>query len=259
MKKTLKSLVLATLVVVFCICSAFSLMACNPTPNSTGGSDGYSSSYEPNQSESSIENSSTPDSSISDSSNPDNPPDSSIPDEPNPEPEIQYNVVSGALEEGEEAITVTSSNTLAVKIGGEFSQGTISAVIDLAGGGGDNGIVFGLKNLEFHEKYWEHTGVFYYFFFISNAGTAYLGKVSDTAWIVCGETVIPNLDKNGRYLLEVSRDKSAGDYDVIRCYVNGELYVSYKDNRHVDGTAYGIRAGAAGTSYENIKIYIYII
>ena len=94
----------------------------------------------------------------------------------------------------------------------------------------------------------------YFFFFISNAGTAYLGKVSNQTWTVCGETPIPGYNARGIYTLEVARDKSNSGYDVIRCYVNGELYVSYKDSNHVDGTVYGVRAGKAGIQFSGIEI-----
>lgn len=217
-KKTIFVILIALLIVIV----AFSLTACDPDDVGSGSTDDGSGSGSGSQ-------------------------DPVV-------PEKAFSVAYGALEEEEGSYMTTQRDTLAVKNNGEFSQGTISATIGLAGSKGDNGIIFGLKNNNNLKRFWEHSGVYYYFFFISKDGSAYLGKVSNTDWIVCGTAMLEDYASDGEYLLQVARDKSDPEYDVIRCYVDGELYVTYRDNKNIDGTGYGLRAGSAGTTYGEISI-----
>ena len=211
-----------------------------------------SSSEDSSSEDSSSEDSSSADSSFEDSSSEDS--SSGAEEPPVIEPDKYYKAVNGAVTESDGVLISGMANTLAINTEDEFVEGTLKATISLAGTGGDNGIVFGLKNENNLEGYWEHAGVHYFFFFVSNAGTAYLGKVSNQTWTVCGETPIVGYNASGTYTLEVARDKSNPAYDTIRCYVNGELYVSYKDSNHVDGTGYGIRAGRVGIQFSNMEI-----
>ena len=213
--------------------------------DSSSSAEDSSSSAE--DSSSSVEDSSSEDSSSSSSSG-------DVDPDPDPDPETLFVKVNGAIEEANGVVTSKMVNSLAILNGGEFVEGTISAKVSLNGQRGDNGIVFGLKNINNLDAYWENPGVYYYFFFLSNAGTAYLGKVSNATWTVCGETPIAGFSANAEYTLEVARDQSSSEYDVIRCYVNGELYVSYKDGEHHDGTGYGIRAGASGVTFSEITV-----
>lgn len=169
-------------------------------------------------------------------------------------PQTYYTSASGNFEEKEGVLTSKTTGSLAYRNDGEtFTEGTLSCDIKLNGNKADNGLVFGIKNDSNLTYYWENANIYYYFFFISNAGTAYLGKVSNTSWIVCGETIIPNLDRNVSYKLEVSRENIANGA-AIRCYVDGQLYVSYKDYSNYDGTGYGVRTGAANVEFSNIAI-----
>ena len=209
------------------------------------------------------ENSSSNDSSISEESpNESSTPEDSVssedssPSEDTPIviPETYYTSASGSFEEKEGVLTSKSTGSLAYRNDGEtFTEGTLSCDIKLNGNKADNGLVFGIKNDSNLTYYWENANIYYYFFFISNAGTAYLGKVSNTSWIVCGETVIPHLDRNVSHKLEVSRENITNG-TAIRCYVDGQLYVSYKDYSNYDGTGYGVRAGAANVAFSNIAI-----
>lgn len=260
-KKTIFVILIALLIV----CLAFSLTACDPedTGSGSGNDSGTSGSIGDDGSGSGSGNGSgsvvAPDGgsgsgsgtidgsgSGSDSGSGDN-----------QDPDVHENAFSiayGDLEERNNLFISSQSDTLAVKTNGVFSQGTISATVTLSGTNGDNGIIFGLKNNNNLNRFWEHSGVYYYFFFISRDGSAYLGKVSNTQWIVCGTSMIEDFSNDGEYLLQVSRDKSNTGYDVIRCYVDGDLYVTYKDNNNIDGTGYGLRAGTPGTSYSEITI-----
>lgn len=169
-------------------------------------------------------------------------------------PQTYYTSASGNFEEKEGVLTSKTTGSLAYRNDGEtFTEGTLSCDIKLNGNKADNGLVFGIKNDSNLTYYWENANIYYYFFFISNAGTAYLGKVSNTSWIVCGETIIPNLDRNVSHKLEVSRENIANGA-AIRCYVDGQLYVSYKDYSNYDGTGYGVRTGAANVEFSNIAI-----
>ena len=164
-----------------------------------------------------------------------------------------YSSANGEFIENNGVLTSNFDNSLAYRNDGDtFSEGTISCDIKLNGNAKDNGLIFGIINENNLSKYWEDAGIHYYFFFISNAGTAYLGKVSDRTWTVCSEVRIPNLNRNQTYTLKVSREYFDGGA-AIRGYVNDEMLVSYKDYKYYDGTGYGVRAGSKNIEYSNIK------
>ena len=142
-----------------------------------------------------------------------------------------YKVVHGAAVPIKNGIKSTASQTLAVYENGTFVEGTISMKMRVGSTAGDNGIVFGLKNDNNSSVFWEGAGITYYFFFVSQFGNAYLGKTTNGSWTLCGEVKLPSYALNKTYTLSVSRDKSNSDYDLINCYVDGVLYVSYKDKR----------------------------
>lgn len=163
-----------------------------------------------------------------------------------------FSVANGNVSESNGSLTTTASDTLAIKKLETFSSGTLSAKIFLNGkNNADNGIVFSVTNPSDLSSYWE-TGVSYYFFFISKQGEAYLGKVTDGAWSICGHTVF-NVNYNSTYTLSVSIEKGTSQ-DVIKCFVNDVLYVSYADGNKLSGTGYGIRAGASDITYSNFEI-----
>lgn len=165
-----------------------------------------------------------------------------------------FDTASGSINEISTGVLSSANNTIAVYRGGEFSEGSISVDITLGTTAGDNGIIFGLKNTTGSTKFWEGAGVTYYFFFISAAGTAYLGKTTNGQWTVCGNDTTSSFALNKTYTLTVSRDKSNAGYDVINCYVDDVLYVSYKDSIATDGTGYGLRAGLSGIKYANLEV-----
>ena len=165
-----------------------------------------------------------------------------------------YAVVNGSATPIKNGVKSTSTNTLAIYNDGVFSEGTISMDIKIGATAGDNGIVFGLKNTNNATKYWEGNGITYYFFFVSKDGFAYLGKTTNSSWTVCGFTNIIGYSLNKTYTLTVSRDKSNANYDLINCYVDGILYVSYKDATAIDGTGYGVRAGCRDIEYGDFEI-----
>lgn len=165
-----------------------------------------------------------------------------------------YTAVNGSITVGENYVKSASARALAIYNGGEFSEGTISMQFKLGSTAGDNGIIFGLKNDTGRKIFWEGQGVSYYFFFVSDLGKAYLGKTINDKWTVCGEVPLNDYSLNKTYTLKVSRDKSNSGYDLINCFVNDVLYISYKDTVALDGTGYGIRAGSRGIEYGNFNI-----
>ena len=165
-----------------------------------------------------------------------------------------YTAVNGSITVGENYVKSASANALAIYNDGEFSEGTISMQFKLGSTAGDNGIIFGLKNDTGRKIFWEGQGVTYYFFFVSQSGKAYLGKTTNGEWTVCGEVPLNDYSLNKTYTLKVSRDKSNSGYDLINCFVNDVLYISYKDTVALDGTGYGIRAGSRGVEYGDFTI-----
>lgn len=164
-----------------------------------------------------------------------------------------YKVVRGSAEPIRNGVASTSANTIALYEGGEFESGTISIKMKVGAEAGDNGLIFGLQNNSSVVSFWEGYGITYYFFFVSQYGMAYLGKTTNGSWTVCGEVPLPSYSLNKSYTLTVSRDKSNADYDLINCYIDGELYVAYKDAVARDGVQYGIRAGSPGVEFSDLK------
>jgi hypothetical protein len=95
-------------------------------------------------------------------------------------PQTFYTTSSGDVSENEGILTSNQANSIAYRSDGQtFIEGTLSCDINLNGNTQDNGIIFGLINENDLTRIWEDEGIHYYFFFISNIGTAYLGKVSN--------------------------------------------------------------------------------
>ncbi len=158
-----------------------------------------------------------------------------------------YTSVNGMFSygEGNKAVSV-SGNSIAIHKTGEFVYGTLEATMSPCGNRTDNGIIFSLSSNGLN-SFWE-TGVSYYFFFLSTGGTAYLGKVDGGTWTACQVVPVPGYNENNTYTLKVEKTDS-----VIYCYVNGESYIAYQDDFPLEGTGYGLRAGASGVEYSSIS------
>lgn len=164
---------------------------------------------------------------------------------------MYVNVCGGFWKQNNGKQKSTTANALAVKKYASFDSGTLSTTVTLTGESGDSGIVFAVTNPQNKDNFWE-SGVSYYFFFLSWDGKAYLGKVDNGSWVVCSATDIPGFNPSGAYEIAVSRDTSNEKYDLIHCYVDDTLYVSYKDSLKLSGTEYGLRAGVKGVTYTDI-------
>ncbi len=156
------------------------------------------------------------------------------------------NVRNGNFVADGEKLRTTENNSILSFSDKSFAYGTYSVKMKKSGNG-DDGIVFGLSENGIR-SYWED-GVSYYFFFISQRGTAYLGKANDGAWTICGESSrIADYDENGEYTLKVIRTEGS-----VICYVDDVLYVNYNDSMPLLGTATGLRAGSRNTEYFEVK------
>lgn len=165
-----------------------------------------------------------------------------------------YSVYNGSVTAIKGGVESSANDTLAIYDGGEISSGTISTNIKLAKTTGDNGIVFGFNNAGGSNTAWEGYGISYYFFFISREGKAYLGKTNNGIWTLCSLVDFPGYLSGGTFNLKVSRDRSNSAYDFINCYIDDELYISYKDPEALDGVGFGIRAGSSGVGYDEIVV-----
>ncbi len=156
-------------------------------------------------------------------------------------------VRSGNFSVDGEKLRSTGKNSLLSFSDKGFAYGTYSVKMKKSGNG-DDGIVFGLSENGIR-SYWEN-GVSYYFFFISERGTAYLGKANDGTWTVCGESArIPDYTDDGEYVLKVVRTASS-----IVCYVDDVLYINYCDPVPLLGTSTGLRAARDGTEYSEVQV-----
>jgi hypothetical protein len=137
----------------------------------------------------------------------------------------EYKQVHGGFAaSGDDAIFSTIPNSIAVHKEGELKYGMIQATVTLSGIRSDNGIVFALTEGT-QTPYWENYGTSYYFFFLSQGGTAYLGKVNAGTWTVCGEKAIfsnwrfaGNEIPEGHYRYDIRTD-SEGNFCTIEPFV----------------------------------------
>ena len=142
----------------------------------------------------------------------------------------------------------TSTNSLLVSENETFTNGTIEVTMQLAGENKDNGIVFGLSDND-RSNYWEGNGIKYYFFFISIAGQAYLGKADNGGWQLCATKQITDYDNTGSYRLKVTRHD-----ETIFCFVDDSLDIAFSDSNPFTGEKFGLRAGGSNVTYTNLKV-----
>lgn len=160
-----------------------------------------------------------------------------------------YSQASGSFVQTEEGSFVSAgTNNLCVSSSIKFVDGALSVDMELSGQDSDNGIVFALNDSN-KETYWEGSGIEYYFFFASLSGLAYLGKTANGSWTVCATRQIQDFNNAGKYNIKISKAN-----DTILCFINNELYLAYTDPTPLSGTGFGLRAGARGIKYTNLKL-----
>lgn len=168
-----------------------------------------------------------------------------------------YINVSGSFSSVDDGIlskkyTSTASNSMMINDDVPFNYGTISCRIK-SNNTTDTGIVFNLtangKNV-----FWENN-VSYYFFFLSQGGNAYLGKVDYGKWTALSVTKIAPVDSNKEYELKVILKGSK-----IIGLIDDEVYVGIRDSNRLNGTAYGFRTGSSNVIFSDIEVtsrYVY--
>ena len=139
-------------------------------------------------------------------------------------------------------------NSLIVSDTSTFENGTIEVSMQLAGEDRDNGIVFGLSDDD-KASYWEGSGIRYYYFFVSQAGLAYLGKTDNGGWQVCATKQINDYSNTATYRLRVTRHD-----DTIFCFVDDALYIAFTDASPLPGNRFGLRAGGREVVYTGLSV-----
>ena len=165
------------------ICFTFTLMGCGLPSNGQSDTDSVSATD------------TDTDTTTDTGSNTDSGSDSGDEDE-----KMLFNVLHGNFIEYAAGYLSTQAQSLAIAEE-EIDNIGISADVCQNGGATDNGIVFAFSSTATQDV-WEGQGISYYFYFVSQAGTAYLGKTSDGNWRVMGEKPISNYNANSTYNLK---------------------------------------------------------
>lgn len=127
-----------------------------------------------------------------------------------------------------------------------FDRGTLSVDVT-SPTASDSGIMFCVTDNGM-SSYWEQ-GVSYYFFFISQAGHAYLAKVDYGKWTALTTVAISGYTLGNTYNVKIVLNGT-----TISCYVNNQLYINYSEFNFLTGTGYGLRTAVNGVSFANFKI-----
>ena len=166
-----------------------------------------------------------------------------------------YNYSSYSLTARDGALDNSTAGTYAVASGSSrllcatqdtatpFPYGSFTA--DVVNNTSDTGIIFGLSSTS--DKFWE-AGSSYYFFFVSQVGLLYLGKV-DNGWQMLAAPKISGWTAGTKYTIRVIYKGNK-----ILGFVNGTHMFSYTDSSPLTGTGWGVRIGAAGATVSNLKI-----
>ncbi len=160
-----------------------------------------------------------------------------------------YTMVNGFFEYANDEQTLvraTANNSMMVNKNETLLDGTLTMRIN-PDRSSDNGIAFRIEEND-KTTYWED-GVSYYFFFISMAGSGYLGRVNGggQVWTNIGETPIENYNPDNEYTIKVELNG-----DNIKCYIDDKLYVDVNDSE-IKGNKFGIRAGNSSAVFSFIE------
>ena len=163
-----------------------------------------------------------------------------------------YNTHNGSFDYGVNEIVSKDVNSLCLVPNKTLQSGTLSVNVSNFGTF-DNGIVF-LVNRGNKQKFFEGEGISYYFFFVSNAGTLYLGKSFDGGWTNLAELPINGFDKSKNYDIKVSFEKNES-YIQFHCYLNEKYYYSTRDYETNVGSEFGLRAGGKDVTFNYLKSF----
>ena len=174
----MKKRIILPLLLLLALCLSLTFAACTPAQSdqTTGGDN--PSVENPGGEDPGDED---PSDQEPDEENPDGEdPDGEDPDPPQEEPMIpDYKGVNGSFAaNGTNAVQSKTHHAMAINKTGTLKYGSLEATLTLAGTASDNGIVFALTEGS-ASTYWENAGTSYYFYFVSQIGNAYLGRVLD--------------------------------------------------------------------------------
>lgn len=97
--------------------------------------------------------------------------------DPEPEEKVTLKILNGKFVENDGGYLSLQTNSLAIVNEGE-GKNSISIDVCPNGSDSDNGLIFAFSS-SVESGVWEGEGISYYFYFVSKAGTAYLGKTAD--------------------------------------------------------------------------------
>lgn len=152
-----------------------------------------------------------------------------------------------------DASSFTQSDGVFTSVGGgialankPFPYGTLSMTIR-SKNTVDTGFVFGYTRKG--AATWEGEGIEYYFLFLGQGGTAYLGKTQDGVWSALKTVQLSSaVDENKDYDLKLIYANGK-----ILFYINGELIFGYRDENALKGTGFGFRTGVNGITVKNFS------
>ena len=118
----------------------------------------------------------------------------------------------------------------------------------------DSGFVFGYTKTGASD--WEGDGIEYYFLFLGQGGSAYLGKTQNGKWSALKVVQLSSaVDENKDYNLKVVYASNK-----ILFYIDGELIFGFKDAAALKGTKFGFRTGASDVTFKDFTVtseYLY--
>jgi len=156
------------------------------------------------------------------------------------------NVLGNFDKNGNDYVNATNLS-MAVNMTDGFDQGTIEVSVT-ADRLSDNGIVFCVDAPG--GSFDQGMGISYYFFFLGQNGTVYLGKTQNGVWTALKVHELGNAIVSGKaYKLKVVLSGT----DVC-CYVDDKLYVMFSETRFLQGTGYGIRSGNADAKFQGFRV-----
>lgn len=159
--------------------------------------------------------------------------------------DITYRNASGSWMHDGEKFVSSSANSIAVADGEVFDSGTLSCTVRTTNTT-DSGLIFRLND-NGNGYFWEQN-VSYYFYFLGQGGTAYLGKVNNGGWYIMYMVNIGAIDASHDYKLRAVIAENR-----ITCFVDDELMFGVKDHDFLSGNGYGIRTGATGVTFDNVS------
>lgn len=150
-------------------------------------------------------------------------------------------------------VSTFKPSSLAVDTTTPFTYGTIETTVAQTKAN-DSGIIFKCEDNGLN-AFWEGN-VAYYFYFLSQDGTAYLGKTDYGMWYeLAVSSKITGYKVGDPVKLKVVLKGSK-----ILCFANDQLMFGYKDNNPILGTSYGFRAGLSDVYFTDVSVsseYIY--